>query len=74
MWLVSLGCLGALGSFRDLPGVCGAFVLDLRWLAQIENGPVAQATPHTHLTLQIRLCHVTQILSCLFLRTYPFVF
>ena len=41
MWLVSLSCLSALGSFHDLPGVCGAFVLDLRWLTQIENGPVA---------------------------------
>ena len=41
MWLVSLSCLSALGSFRDLPGERGAFVLDLRWLTQIENGLVA---------------------------------
>ena len=36
MWLVSMSCLSALGSFRDLPGGRGAFVLDLRWLTQIE--------------------------------------
>ena len=41
MWLVSLSCLSALGSFCDLPGGRGAFVLDLRCLTQIENRPVA---------------------------------
>ena len=41
MWFVSLSCFSALGSFHDLPGGRGAFVLDLRWLTQIENGPVA---------------------------------
>ena len=41
MCLVSMSCLSALGSFRDLPGGRGAFVLDLRWLTQNENGHVA---------------------------------
>ena len=41
MWLVSLSCLSALGSFCDLPSDRGAFVLDLRWLTQIEYEPVA---------------------------------
>ena len=30
-----------LGSFSALPGGLDAFILDLCWLTQIENGPVA---------------------------------
>ena len=40
MLLASLSHLSALGSFTALPGGHGAFVLDLHWLTQIENGPV----------------------------------
>ena len=41
MLLVSLSHLSVLRSFTALPGGRGAFDLDLRWLTQIENGPVA---------------------------------